>query len=95
MSYINKKINHYRLLSLVISLSLMSTQIVNCLDSAVDYSGRNFIFFSNLKKNEKRLRTSISMIRKQPEEIVPPPINEMDWYDKRAIERGVDISKFK
>jgi len=38
---------------------------------------------------------AISMIRKQPEEIVPPPKDEMDWYEKRAIERGVDISKFK
>ena len=38
---------------------------------------------------------AISLIRKQPEEIVPPPKNEMDWYDKRAIERGIDFSKYK
>jgi electron transport complex protein RnfB len=38
---------------------------------------------------------AISLIRKQPEEIVLPPKNEMDWYEKRAIERGVDFSKYK
>ena len=38
---------------------------------------------------------AISMKRKLPEEIVPPPKDEMDWYEKRAIERGVDISRFK
>ncbi|MGD8992978.1 MAG: 4Fe-4S binding protein, partial [Desulfobacterales bacterium] len=38
---------------------------------------------------------AISLLRKQPEEIVPPPKNEMDWYEKRASERGVDFSKYK
>ena len=38
---------------------------------------------------------AISMIRKLAEEIDPPPKDEMDWYEKRAIERGVDISRFK
>ena len=38
---------------------------------------------------------AISLVRKQPEEIVPPPKDEMEWYEQRAIERGVDISKYK
>jgi ferredoxin len=38
---------------------------------------------------------AISLVRKQPEEIVPPPRDEMDWYQKRATERGVDFSKYK
>jgi NAD-dependent dihydropyrimidine dehydrogenase PreA subunit len=38
---------------------------------------------------------AISLVRKQPEEIVPPPKDEMDWYEKRGIERGVDFSKYK
>ena len=38
---------------------------------------------------------AISLLRKEPEEIVPPPKNEMDWYEKRANERGVDFSQFK
>jgi len=38
---------------------------------------------------------AIKLIRKQPDEIVPPPQNEMDWYEKRAQMRGVDISKYK
>jgi MinD superfamily P-loop ATPase len=38
---------------------------------------------------------AISLVRKQPEEIVPPPKNEMDWYEKRASERGVDFSRYK
>jgi hypothetical protein len=35
------------------------------------------------------------MVRKQPEEIVPPPKDEMDWYEKRGNLRGVDFSKYK
>jgi NAD-dependent dihydropyrimidine dehydrogenase PreA subunit len=38
---------------------------------------------------------AISLIRKQPQEIVPPAKDEMDWYEKRAIERGVDFLKYK
>ncbi len=38
---------------------------------------------------------AISLVRKQPEEIVSPPKDEMDWYEKRAIERGVDFSTYK
>ncbi|MBW2678088.1 MAG: 4Fe-4S binding protein [Deltaproteobacteria bacterium] len=34
------------------------------------------------------------LVRKQPEEIVPPPSDEMDWYEKRAAERGIDISQY-
>lgn len=37
---------------------------------------------------------AMSLVRKPSEEIVSPPENEMDWYNKRANERGVDISKF-
>ncbi|MBT8350515.1 MAG: 4Fe-4S binding protein [Deltaproteobacteria bacterium] len=38
---------------------------------------------------------AISLLRKHPEEISPPPKNEMDWYEKRAMERGIDFSKYK
>ena len=38
---------------------------------------------------------AIQMVRKQPEEIVPPPKDEMDWYEKRGNLRGVDFSKYK
>lgn len=38
---------------------------------------------------------AIKLIRKDSEEIVPPPRDEMDWYEKRATEIGVDISKYK
>ncbi len=38
---------------------------------------------------------AISLVRKQPEDITPPPENEKDWYEKRASERGVDFSKYK
>jgi hypothetical protein len=38
---------------------------------------------------------AISLVRKQPADIIPPPENEMDWFEKRASERGVDFSKYK
>lgn len=38
---------------------------------------------------------AIALIRKQADEIVPPPKNEQDWYAKRADQRGIDISKFQ
>jgi electron transport complex protein RnfB len=38
---------------------------------------------------------AIKLVRKQPEELVPPPKDEMAWYDERARARGVDISPFK
>jgi len=38
---------------------------------------------------------AIKLIRKQPEELVPPPKDEMAWFDERARARGVDISPFK
>jgi len=37
---------------------------------------------------------SIKLIRKNPEEIVTPPKDEMEWFEKRANEVGVDISKY-
>jgi ferredoxin len=38
---------------------------------------------------------AISLIRKSQDETFLPPTNEMDWYDKRALARGVDISQYK
>ncbi len=38
---------------------------------------------------------AIKLIRKDPEEIISPPKDEMEWYEKRASEVGVDISKYK
>ncbi|MBW1944844.1 MAG: 4Fe-4S binding protein, partial [Deltaproteobacteria bacterium] len=38
---------------------------------------------------------AIRLVRKQPEELVPPPKDEMAWFDERARQRGVDISEYK
>ena len=38
---------------------------------------------------------AIQLIRKQESEIVPPPKDEMDWYEKRAKIRDIDISQYK
>jgi NAD-dependent dihydropyrimidine dehydrogenase PreA subunit len=38
---------------------------------------------------------SITLIRKDTEAIVVPPKDEMEWFDKRANEIGIDISKYK
>ena len=35
---------------------------------------------------------SITLIRKDTEAIVVPPKDEMEWFDKRANEIGIDIS---
>jgi len=37
---------------------------------------------------------AIKLIRKEPEELVPPPKDEMAWYQERARVRGVDISAY-
>lgn len=38
---------------------------------------------------------AIQLVRKPPEEIVTPPKDEMDWYEKRGNLRGVDFSAYK
>ena len=38
---------------------------------------------------------AIQLVRKQAEEIVPPPKDEMAWYEERGLERGVDFSAYK
>ena len=38
---------------------------------------------------------AISLIRRPEGEIESPPADEMDWYDRRARRRGVDISPYK
>lgn len=38
---------------------------------------------------------AISLIRKQPDEIIAPAKDEMDWHEKRALVRGTDISRYK
>jgi NAD-dependent dihydropyrimidine dehydrogenase PreA subunit len=38
---------------------------------------------------------AIQLIRKQPDEIVPPPKDEMEWYEKRGNLRGVDFNQYK
>ena len=37
---------------------------------------------------------AISLIRKNPEDIVMPPVDEDDWYRRRSRMRGVDYSKY-
>lgn len=38
---------------------------------------------------------AIQLIRKRPDEIVPPPKDEMEWYEKRGNLRGVDFCQYK
>ena len=38
---------------------------------------------------------AISLFRKKPGEIHPPPKDEMAWLEERARERGVDYSAYK
>jgi len=38
---------------------------------------------------------SVSLVRKPPQEIVPPPKDEKEWYAKRGQERGVDFSAYQ
>jgi electron transport complex protein RnfB len=38
---------------------------------------------------------AIQLIHKSPEELMPPPKDEMDWYEKRASQRSVDFSAYK
>jgi Fe-S-cluster-containing hydrogenase component 2 len=38
---------------------------------------------------------AISLVRKEKEKIVPPPITENAWFDERGTLRGVDFSKYK
>lgn len=38
---------------------------------------------------------AIRLVRKQEEDLVSPPKDEMAWYDERARRRGVDISEYK
>jgi ferredoxin len=38
---------------------------------------------------------AIKLIRKESEELAPPPMDEMAWYEERALERGVDFSAYK
>jgi NAD-dependent dihydropyrimidine dehydrogenase PreA subunit len=37
---------------------------------------------------------AISLIRKNPDDIVMPPVDENDWYRRRSRMRGVDYSKY-
>ena len=38
---------------------------------------------------------AIKLVRKETADISAPPLNEMNWFEERARERGVDISRFK
>ena len=38
---------------------------------------------------------AIKLLRKQAEEMTPPPIDEMAWNEERARRRGVDFSRYK
>lgn len=37
---------------------------------------------------------AVSLVRKDPKDIVKPPHDEMDWYKKRSELRGVDANKY-
>jgi Na+-translocating ferredoxin:NAD+ oxidoreductase subunit B len=38
---------------------------------------------------------AMKLIHKSPEELQPMPKDEMDWLEKRGVERGVDFSAYK
>jgi len=38
---------------------------------------------------------AMRLIHKNPEELLSPAKDEMDWYEKRAVHRGVDFSAYK
>jgi len=38
---------------------------------------------------------AIRLMRKPGQELMPPPDNEMAWYEARANERGIDISRYR
>ena len=38
---------------------------------------------------------AIQLIHKKPEELFTPPMDEMDWNEKKAVQRGVDFSAYK
>ena len=38
---------------------------------------------------------AIRLVRKPEQELAPPPMDEMAWYEARAEERGIDISRYK
>lgn len=38
---------------------------------------------------------AVSLVRKEPDAIEPPPADEMAWYEQRAKARGVDFSAYK
>jgi NAD-dependent dihydropyrimidine dehydrogenase PreA subunit len=37
---------------------------------------------------------AITLVRKRAEDIVLPPVNEKEWYQRKAKARGVDYSEF-
>jgi len=38
---------------------------------------------------------AIRLVRKPPEEVVPPPKDEDAWFEERGRQRGVDFSGYK
>ena len=38
---------------------------------------------------------AISLVHKDQEKILPPPINEEAWFEERGRQRGVDFSAYK
>lgn len=36
---------------------------------------------------------ALSLVRRPPEEVLPPPVTEADWQAERAVARGLDLSK--
>jgi len=38
---------------------------------------------------------AVQLVRKPAEELVSPPKDEMDWYDERGRQRGVDFSPYR
>jgi ferredoxin len=38
---------------------------------------------------------AMKLIRKQAEDLVPPPKDEMAWYEERGRQRGVDFTRYK
>ena len=38
---------------------------------------------------------AVSLVHKKLDELLPPAKDEMDWFEQRASQRGVDFSPYK
>jgi len=37
----------------------------------------------------------IRLVRRDEEEIIPPPVDEINWFKERGRQRGIDFGKYE